>query len=1295
MNKGTGAFAGITGTVTADSNSSLRYAINADTSTTLTPGNVGPFSNVGYQLSNGATLTITAPTAQTQGNTLQLAGSGTVDVNANMAISSGSAIQVTNALTYPGVTSSGTIASLSITSRGTIAVSRATGTTSYTPSVGVSLASGDSFTNLGTITVTDHNSSSNAAAVIGGASVTNAGTILLDGGTGVSANYATTQIVNSGTIRQTAGGAKATGISGSYALVNSGTIAVGGIAVVAYNRGQIVNSGMIASSGGVAIGGTGSSTSAAITNQAGGTISGSGDTAVQLYSGTFVNAGTVIGSVDMGYAFPYYPGASTRSYSSSAFVAAGGSIAGDLRFGDADDLLLQTGDTIGVSGTIDGGAGTNVYGRVLKGSGTVALSTAGLVNFQDLLVQASGTDTVVTTTGTANGNLYVVGNGSIANQANVTGALTTGISNLFGYYSGVSAVLPSDQVLASLTNAGTIGGGVSATVGSFGNSGSIDGGVSAMLASFTNSGTIAMSRGYASTVSLYNGKALSFANSGTITAPGAASWYQPAVSLTAGSSVSFTNSGTVRGGIDATAAPSDKATTVAVSATNSGTLSSSTWVPALAVSLGPIAAGTARIDNGGTITAQISDSSFGTAIGAGLYGITAPTYQGSVDTVATYTISNSGVIAASAAEGTASRRSSAIALVVDGGGLSGTITNAASGTITAEADRAAAVTVDSGALNLTNAGTIIAKGKTMSYAVWGDTADDRVTNTGTIIGDIVLGAGADTVINAGTITGAVSLGDGNDSFLQTGGGAVSSLIDGGAGTNSFTVSGGSEAAPALFGDIRNFQRFTQTGGFARIGGTAVFGAIDMTGGRLVGQAGSVITAPQITVGQGATFGSAGIVNGNIAVAGTLSPGASPGTMTVNGNAALGSTSTALFELSAATSDQLAVNGTLSIAPGATLQLVRIGNLRQGSFTRLFSATGGITGSFTTVLQPSDPVGIVAMRGGEIDLIGAFRDPGTVAPQTSGSIAYLNATLAVQPADSALFNGLATLVTADDVANAQAFARLTPQPYAAAAQTQVDDALALVTATRGPGFAASGDTPRAFTFGATLGQWHRLSDDGKTGGVAAHSRTYGMLGGVGMGHATWSVGVYGGYVNDHQYLDALGARTRANGAVVGVQARAKTAGGLSFAGSVSYIATVATTTRTLPVGTASGRYDLHSWVLDGSLARAFAVKGGWAVRPQVGISYVRTVRDGLAERGGSPFALNLRRDRNVAGFADGALSFGRADESTAASGRSCRSGCAIRSRGCAPMRWAAMRAVHWRCRASARRGRGWSARQRAG
>jgi hypothetical protein len=71
-----------------------------------------------------------------------------------------------------------------------------------------------------------------------------------------------------------------------------------------------------------------------------------------------------------------------------------------------------------------------------------------------------------------------------------------------------------------------------------------------------------------------------------------------------------------------------------------------------------------------------------------------------------------------------------------------------------------------------------------------------------------------------------------------------------------------------FTSVSNIATLTQTGGFATVSGTGTFGNVALTGGRLVGLAGSVLNAASFTVGSGATFGSAGTVNGNVVVSGT-------------------------------------------------------------------------------------------------------------------------------------------------------------------------------------------------------------------------------------------------------------------------------------------------------------------------------------------------------------------------------------------------------------------------------------------
>lgn len=207
-------------------------------------------------------------------------------------------------------------------------------------------------------------------------------------------------------------------------------------------------------------------------------------------------------------------------------------------------------------------------------------------------------------------------------------------------------------------------------------------------------------------------------------------------------------------------------------------------------------------------------------------------------------------------------------------------------------------------------------------------------------------------------------------------GRFTGSVDGGAGMDTVGVSGGTADAPVAFGTVGNIETFTMSGGYATLSGSGAFGNMTLTGGRFVGLAGSSIGATQINVGPGATFGSAGSVTGNLAVAGTLSPGASPGTMTVTGNVALAGTSLSLFELTPTVSDKLIVNGTVSIAPGATLQLATSGTLRPGASYDLITATGGITGSYTTVIKPDALFGFLVQDADSIRLLGQFlRDTG--------------------------------------------------------------------------------------------------------------------------------------------------------------------------------------------------------------------------------------------------------------------------------------------------------------------------------
>ncbi len=595
------------------------------------------------------------------------------------------------------------------------------------------------------------------------------------------------------------------------------------------------------------------------------------------------------------------------------------------------------------------------------------------------------------------------------------------------------------------------------------------------------------------------------------------------------------------------------------------------------------------------------------------------------------------------------------------------------------------------ALVLANGGTIagtidlgtgnddfsLAPGGTLAGTVAGGAGDDvaNVTLAGARTLDAASLTGFETLASAGTgtltLTGAQSyrqvlsgtdltiangaalttptlrMAGGNERLAIAGG--FAGAVDGGAGTDTVAVSGGSASAPVAFTDVANVEAFGMSAGYATVAGNAALGAVNLGGGRLVGLANSTLTASRFDVASGATFGSAGTVNGNVVVAGTLSPGASPGIMTVNGNVTLASGSLSLFELTPTVSDKLVVNGALSIGTGTTLEIVPVGTLRAGTSYDLITASGGITGGFTTVTKPASLFGVVVQRADRIQLLGQFLTDARLAPQVARSIAYANATLAVQPATSTLFDSLPALVEASGASNARGFAQLTPEAYASATQLGIDHALSLAQVARGNAFATDRDDAGAFTFAQTIGQWHTLQGDAAQGSNAARAQSYGFLGGVGYGDRGWMVGAFGGYLNGRQQIGALGARTRADGVVAGVHGRYGADSGWGFSASLLYDGGKARTDRALPgrVAAATGRYDLHSWVSDVAASYGIETGQGWSLRPRVGVTYIRTARAGMTERGGSPFALTIAQDRHVAGFADAGLTFARSDASDAA------------------------------------------------
>ncbi|RZM37180.1 MAG: autotransporter outer membrane beta-barrel domain-containing protein, partial [Sphingomonas sp.] len=936
-----GRIAGITGTVTG-ANSLLRYRVRADTTTTLAMPS--GFAGIGYDLYDGVTLTLTGAATQSPAAVyvapLSLAGRGTVDLDAVIAASSQPAIQVTSLAIAPGETTP-TTQGLTITSRGALTLDHPNAD-SY-PYAAVALGSNDSFTNAGTITVRDRSSTiySRIAAIAGGKSVTNSGTITLDAATGVSG---ANSVTNTGSILQATSGAPATGVINATILTNSGTIDVAGNAVqIGYLSTKITNSGRLASSATAAIGLSDySSYGTSVTNLAGGTIVGGSGQAIQLAGGTIDNAGTITGSVDLGYA-----SGGGRAYASAVYIARGGTIAGDLRFGRSDDLFVAMEDIAGVSGTIDGGDGNDTYIHARSTSGSVAIGALTAINFEHEGVRALGADTVVTIGAAAPiaDYLRISGDGAIVNGATLTGAVLTGTD----YY--IQDPTYSDARLTAFTNTGTIGGGFSGTVGRFINTGTLGsetltGPALSLYAtpSFVNSGTI--TNGPArSTVSLSGYEATTIANSGTITGGGlyaSLQAYQPYYPY-----YPYTP-------VDTGSPPAP----LTLAMTNSGTITGYDYGVVLSAhTRAKDGIATVLFDNSGTVEASAQ----------GGHAVTLNAY-GDLSNQQAVTLTNSGTIRANAG---------GVAVAADaifGGSIpavavryaTGTtdtarITNASGGVIEATGTLSTAI-LGRGALDLDNAGTIRGgAGTTLassdSLAIYlgapylagaiqtlGN-ADNRIVNTGTITGSIALGGGNDRIENRGRLEGDVFLGAGNDTFLQLASATLIGTVDGGAGIDSLIVDatgGGTVNADQFV----NFESLSQIGqGNVSYLGSFKFDTIGVSGGT-------------VTVAAGQTLAT----SGPIALTGTEAGETVVNNGTIVGSVALGGGNDEFVEGAGSR-----VTGIVDGGSGDDLYTVALAGDRSGIGARTGFERLGVTGTGTLRLTLDQDFTSLALTGTSIDL----------------------------------------------------------------------------------------------------------------------------------------------------------------------------------------------------------------------------------------------------------------------------------------------------------------------------------------
>lgn len=882
-------------------------------------------------------------------------------------------------------------------------------------------------------------------------------------------------------------------------------------------------------------------------------------------------------------------------------IAAGGGVAGSIVLGGGDDVVSNAG-TIGgsvdlgagndryvslggtVAGTIDGGAGTDTFEFLLTADASAA--PTGIVNFESLAVR--GAHRLTLTTAQAYDTLELLDGADLtlnAGGGSVTNILGDGSDN---------------DVVLNTAVAGRIalGGGNDAltlTVG--GTLGDIDGGegTDVLNATLTQALTIANLAGF-ETANFTGASPVTF--TGTISANQTVNFDGSDNSLTLASGAELL--GNVNGGAGRdvltleTAAPTARTIVAAqvqnfedLVANGSGTVAltgAAYGFQTVAVNGGNLSLGTGTALTAASVTFDGANNVLSLASGASI----------------------GGTIDGGAGNDT-------LALVQDGGFTRSLSALNATNFEALSTSGAGALTIDRNAtfasgVTLSGGTTTVAAGSTLTANVTGSDA-------------------AETFAALGTLAGHLDLGAGNDRLVVAAANAITGTRAGGAGSDTLAfASGGTYAAPTVWDGqgYSGFEVLENTAGTTSLTGNASFETVNVVGGRLIGQAGTTLTASGgINVAAGATFGSAGTVNGNIAVAGTLSPGASPGTMTVNGNVSFASGSNLLLELTPTAQDLLDISGTLTIAQGATVDITGVLDNLPGRVLDLVVADGGITGSFTTVNKSSTVFGFVAQNGNRIQLRGEFQNSAAYVKNVQASIDYANTVLRSGQLVQAFTGALPRLIDANGVSNAQAFGQLTPEAYASASQIGLQNGLAVTDAARSLSMTTPHETG-FFAFGQGIANWGDLAPQNRVTVGKGDVDTAGVIGGVGFGFEDGGrVGAFLGYLDAEQKLGALDASTSADGLVGGVFADAAY-GGFGLHALVAYSQADAETNRTLAAAqaTARGGYDLGTWIADATIDYRAELGGALVMAPKLGLTYVRTKRDGLTETGGGAFGLSV-------------------------------------------------------------------------
>lgn len=437
-------------------------------------------------------------------------------------------------------------------------------------------------------------------------------------------------------------------------------------------------------------------------------------------------------------------------------------------------------------------------------------------------------------------------------------------------------------------------------------------------------------------------------------------------------------------------------------------------------------------------------------------------------------------------------------------------------------------------------------------------------------------------------------------------------------TDDVVVSGGRlliDAQGSLVGSaltVRGSEDGT-TGGMAIVNGTVTGASTRVEAGGLLGGSGTL---------------------GDTWVSGTIAPGNSIGTLTIDGDYTQTAGATLVAELQPPDqADLLEVTGSATLLGGTLLARQLPGTFLLGQEYRILSAAGGITGTFDTVDTGAlSPFLSLSMLYGANAL-----DVGVVRGAALASAARSDNQWAVANAVDALPDNQGLLVPItllSEAAAPRAFDQLSGEVHASAQQVLLDSGRLVRDAALARASAGSDAFGGQRDADANTGAWvevHRqgghIADDGN----AARTQHNGSAALVGIDRqfdGGWRMGVFGGVGSTDFDVRNRASKGEADTRHVGIYG-SQTWNGFGIRAGYTHAWHELDIQRDVSfsgfVDGVHGRYDADGWQAFAEVGYRFDA-GNWEIEPYLQYAHVELDTDGFTEDGG---AAALRgRDANA-------------------------------------------------------------------